>query len=97
LILSGIRPYIDGRGDMYGDAHVLGFLRISHGDQQALDAAVKRWNIRWAIIPNESNRLIALLNHSPDWKRIAADKVGAVYVRTDLSALNIPRARAAAA
>ena len=25
LILSGIRPYIDGRGDMYGDRFVLGY------------------------------------------------------------------------
>ena len=82
LILSGIRPYIDGRGDMYGDAHVLGFLTISHGDGRAFDEAVQRWHIRWAIIPNESNRLIALLNRSPDWRRIAQDKVGAVYVRT---------------
>jgi len=82
LILSGIRPYIDGRGDMYGDAHVLGFLSISHGDEQAFTAAVQRWNIRWAIIPNESNRLIALLNRSPNWRRIAGDKVGAIYVRT---------------
>ncbi len=81
LILSGIRPYIDGRGDMYGDAHVLGFLAISHGDQQAFAAAVQRWNIRWAIIPNESNRLIDLLNRTPGWHRIAADKVGAIYVR----------------
>jgi len=97
LILSGIRPYIDGRGDMYGDAHVLGFLAISHGDKQAFDAAVERWNIRWAMIPNESNRLIALLNRSPDWKRIASDKVGAVYVRTAPSALGSPPARAAAA
>jgi hypothetical protein len=82
LILSGIRPYIDGRGDMYGDAHVLGFLAISHGDGRAFQQAVQRWNVRWAMIPNESNRLIALLNRSPEWRRIAGDKVGAIYVRT---------------
>jgi hypothetical protein len=82
LILSGIRPYIDGRGDMYGDAHVLGFLAISHGDEGAFDETVQRWNIRWAIVPNESNRLIALLNRSPQWRKIAGDKVGSIYVRT---------------
>ena len=27
LILSGIRPYIDGRGDMYGDELVVGYAR----------------------------------------------------------------------
>ena len=82
LILSGIRPYIDGRGDMYGDELVLGFSRISHGDTGAFWGAVKRWNIRWAIVPNQSNRLIALLDHSPAWRRIAHDKVGTIYVRT---------------
>ena len=81
LILSGIRPYIDGRGDMYGDELVLGFSRISHGDVDAFSAAVRRWNIRWAIVPNQSNRLIALLDHSPAWRRIAHDKVGTIYVR----------------
>lgn len=97
LILSGIRPYIDGRGDMYGDAHVLGFLAISHGDAKAFDQAVQRWNIRWAIIPNESNRLIALLDRSPDWRKIASDRVGAVYVRSGVSGEESLRARAEAA
>jgi hypothetical protein len=82
LILSGIRDYIDGRGDMYGDAHVLGFVSISHGNVQAFDEAVRRWNIRWAILPHDSNRLIALLDRSPGWRRIASDKVGVIYVRT---------------
>jgi hypothetical protein len=81
LILSGIRPYIDGRGDMYGDELVVGFSRISHGDATAFDEAARRWNIRWAIVPNQSNRLVALLDHSPDWRRIARDEVGAIYVR----------------
>ena len=36
LILSGIRPYVDGRGDMYGDELVRRILpRIAHGDPQA--------------------------------------------------------------
>jgi hypothetical protein len=82
LILSGIRPYIDGRGDMYGDAHVLGFSRIAHGDSAEFADAVKRWNIRWAIVPNGDGKLIALLDRSPGWRRIRKDKVGTVYVRT---------------
>ncbi|MFL6763567.1 MAG: hypothetical protein ACJ8FO_00025 [Sphingomicrobium sp.] len=80
LILSGIRPYIDGRGDMYGDELVLGYARIIHGDGGALASAVQRWNIRWAILPNQS-KLSALLDRTPGWRRIARDKVGAIYVR----------------
>ena len=80
LILSGIRPYIDGRGDMYGDELVLGFSRIAHGDSKEFDRAVRQWNIRWAILPNDATSLIALLERS-GWTRIAHDKVGVIYVR----------------
>lgn len=80
LILEGIRPYVDGRGDMYGDALVVDYSHIAHGDPQAFSRAVQRWNIRWAILPNRSKALISLLDRS-GWRRIAADKVGVIYVR----------------
>jgi len=81
LILSGIRPYIDGRGDMYGDELVVNYAHIIHGDRAAFEAAVQRWNIRWAMVPNSSRPFIGLLDRSPGWRRIANDKVGAIYVR----------------
>jgi hypothetical protein len=86
LILSGIRPYIDGRGDMYGDELVVGYSRILGGDRQAFDAAVRRWNIRWAILPRDNKELIALIDRTPGWRRIARDKVGAIYIRTAAAA-----------
>jgi hypothetical protein len=81
LILSGIRPYIDGRGDMYGDELVVGFSRIGRGDRAAFDQVVARWNIRWAIIPNGSKGMISLLDTTPGWRQIRRDGVGSVYVR----------------
>jgi len=81
LILSGIRPYIDGRSDMYGDEIVVGYKQITEGDAQALAAVVDRWNIRWAILPPRYTKLIALLDRSPQWRRVHADKVGLIYVR----------------
>jgi hypothetical protein len=80
LILSGIRPYVDGRGDMYGDALVVDYSHIAHGDAPAFGAAVNRWNIRWAILPNGS-KLVPLLDRSPDWRRFAHDQVGVIYIR----------------
>jgi hypothetical protein len=85
LILSGIRPYIDGRGDMYGDDLVLGFASISNGNQNALNEAVKRWGIRWAMVPKRNVKLSGLLDHSPEWRRIYRDKVGMIYVRREAS------------
>jgi hypothetical protein len=82
LILSGIRPYIDGRADMYGDAMVVDYLHITHGDPKAFAAAVQRWNLRWAMLPNSDKALIALLDRSPGWRPVARDKVGVIYLRT---------------
>jgi hypothetical protein len=82
LILAGIRPYIDGRGDMYGDELVVGYARITHGDPAALDAAVKRWGITWAIVPNHGSGLGRLLAKSPGWRLLKKDDVGSIYVRS---------------
>ena len=81
LILSGIRPYVDGRGDMYGDELVVGYKRITEGDATAFEAAVRRWNIRWAILPSRYDKLLALLERSPQWRRIHQDEAGVIYVR----------------
>ena len=81
LILSGIRPYVDGRGDMYGDDLVVGYRKIVDGDQGALDGATKRWNLRWAILPNRYAKLIALMDRTGGWKKIYGDQVGVIYVR----------------
>ena len=81
LILSGIRPYVDGRGDMYGDELVVDYAHIIHGDAPAFARAVKRWNIKWAMLPNDS-KLLPLLDGTAGWKRIASDPAGVIYVRT---------------
>lgn len=85
LILSGIRPYIDGRSDMYGDDLVLGYARITHGDAKAFGDSVRRWNIRWAMVPNDDKELVGLLARSPDWRLIHKDAVGVIYVRDSVA------------
>lgn len=82
LILSGIRPYIDGRGDMYGDPHVLAYSRIVAGDAGEFTRTVNRWNIRWAIVARRDKAMITMLDHAPGWRRIREDRVGFIYART---------------
>jgi hypothetical protein len=81
LILSGIRPFIDGRGDMYGDEVVARYVPVIHGDPAAFDETVQRWNIGWAIVPHRRDKLIRLLDRSPEWRKAASDEAGVVYVR----------------
>ena len=86
LILSGIRPYVDGRGDMYGDELVTGYKRMVDGDPAALAEAERKWGIGWAILPNRYRDLIALLDRSPGWRRLYRDDVGTIFVRERPSA-----------
>ncbi|HEV2596085.1 MAG TPA: hypothetical protein VGU01_12885 [Sphingomicrobium sp.] len=82
LILAGMHPYIDGRADMYGDAFVLNYSRIMDGDVSRFDAAVRRYGIRWTMLPTNSV-LAQMLDRSPEWKRIYVDRVGTIHVRQD--------------
>ena len=80
IILAGMRPYIDGRADMYGDAFVLGYSQMVDGDIRRFDAAVARYGIEWTMLPTHSG-LDQALEKSPGWKRIYADRVGTIRVR----------------
>jgi hypothetical protein len=81
LILSGVRTFVDGRGDMYGDPHIMTYARINGGDRREFADAVKRWDLRWAIMPHDDKVMIAMLDTTPGWRRIRQDKVGVVYAR----------------
>lgn len=80
LILAGLRPYIDGRADMYGDAFVLDYSRIMDGDMARFDAVVRQYGISWTMLPARSV-LARQLDRSPQWQRIYADRVGVIHVR----------------
>ncbi len=79
LILDGIRPFIDGRADLYGDAHMFEHQRIISGDRQAFERALQQWGIGWTILPPDS-RLAARLDREPGWRRIHADRWAVIHV-----------------
>jgi hypothetical protein len=79
LIFEGIRPFIDGRADMYGDRFVSRYARISGGDLRAWHDAAGRWNIRWTML-SPSDRLAASLDREPGWRRIYSDRHAVIHV-----------------
>jgi hypothetical protein len=82
LIFAGIRPYIDGRADMYGDDFVNEYLAIAGGAEPDVDDTFKHYNITWTILgPKEP--LVAVLDHRPGWRRLYADDFAVVQVRDD--------------
>jgi len=81
LILAGIRPYIDGRAEMYGDPFVLDYKKIVDGDMIRFDRAVDHYHIRWTVLSNDDSKLIKNLDSSPEWRRLYSDQVGVIHVR----------------
>ena len=78
LILAGIRPYIDGRSDMYGDPFTLDYFAIAGGDTARWRAANARWHFGWTILPPRSP-LVRMLDRDPAWQRIYADNVAVIH------------------
>ncbi len=80
LILYGIRPYIDGRADMYGDEFTLDFVAMLHGDIARFRRADRRWKFAWTILPPKVG-LVSKLDREPGWRRLYSDKWAVVHVR----------------
>jgi hypothetical protein len=82
LIFAGVPPFIDGRAELYGDAfikrHVEAMLVTSDGLPHILD----QYDIRWTLIAPERPAVV-LLDHLPGWRRLYADDIAVVHVRTD--------------
>ena len=81
LILVGIRPFIDGRAEIYGDAFVANYFKISAGDMRAFDAAVQRYGIQWAMLSRSQTALIWRMEASGQWRRVYTDGIGVIDVR----------------
>jgi hypothetical protein len=80
LIFNGVRPYIDSRAEVYGDAFRNGFLRLEDGDAAAFREEAARRGFGWTIL-EPGAPLVAALDASPDWRRLYADRFAVVHVR----------------
>lgn len=81
LILNGVRPFIDGRADMYGDDFFDAYVQATRPDRGKLIALLAKHRVRWTIL-DPRNGAVQVLDGLPDWKRIYADKQAVVHVRT---------------
>jgi hypothetical protein len=82
LVYKGVRPFMDGRSDMYGDRLLKTYLDVAGGDPAAIDKTFKQYDIRWTIVTPGSG-LAKALNTRPGWRRFYADKWAVVHVRQD--------------
>jgi hypothetical protein len=80
LLFVGIKPFIDGRADMYGDAFIKRDFEATRGNGTELPALLAQYHVEWTIFPVNS-RAVAVLDHMPGWHRLYADDVAVIHVR----------------
>jgi hypothetical protein len=80
LIWSGVRPFIDGRADMYGDAMLGRYRKLAAGDPATVEESLSRYRIAWTIFAPD-DPIVAVLDRAPGWRRLYADAVAVVHVR----------------
>lgn len=80
LIFRGVRPFIDGRADMYGDAFFSAYLKAREGGP-ALDRALAQHAIDWTILET-GEPMVREMNRKPGWRRVWSDRYAVVHVRT---------------
>jgi hypothetical protein len=82
LVMVGIRPFIDGRADMYGDAFTIRHTEIVHGDIARFREDAARFSIGWVIL-KQGDGLRRRLAREPGWRLFAEDEHAAVFVRSE--------------
>ncbi|UUR07858.1 hypothetical protein [Sphingomonas glaciei] len=82
LVMLGIRPYIDGRADMYGDDFTFRSRAINRGDIVKFREDVARYGIRWAVVEFDDG-LKRKLEREPGWRKFAEDKHATIFIRTN--------------
>jgi len=81
LVFSGVRPFIDGRADLYGDPFFLRYEQVLRPDRQALDETFGQYGVEWTML-NPTNPLVAVLDRLPRWHRLYSDTMAVVHART---------------
>ncbi|QCP53827.1 hypothetical protein FAZ95_33010 [Trinickia violacea] len=80
LIFRGIKPFIDGRADVYGDDFISTYLAAMTPNRAVFEGLVDKDGIRWTILPARSPA-VAVIEALPQWQRIYADGIAVVDVR----------------
>jgi hypothetical protein len=82
LIFQGVRPFIDSRADLYGDAFLTQYRRITLPERDALDRVLTGYGIAWTIFPS-GDRIVPVLDQQPGWQRLIEMDGVVVHVRED--------------
>jgi len=78
LIYAGIRPFIDGRADLYGPAFMQDYAAATAPNRAALERVLQTYGVRWTLL-SPQNPAVELLDLMPHWCRLYGDEIAVVH------------------
>jgi len=82
LIFSGVKPFVDGRADMYGDAFLKRYIEATRGITDDLPAMLDQYHATWTLFAPKSPA-VTLMNHLSGWKQLYADDTAVIHARIE--------------
>ena len=79
LIFSGVKVFVDGRTDMYGDAFLAKYDAAMKPDAMALGTTLAKYKIGWTLLP--PGPAAKMMDGMPGWRRTYRDAFAVVHVR----------------
>lgn len=80
LVWHGVRPFIDGRTDMYGDAFMARYQGAINQPARKLDPVLQAYGVKWTFLETGSD-VVAEMDRRSGWERIYADRFITVHRR----------------
>jgi hypothetical protein len=83
LIWEGIKPFIDGRADMYvfsGSKVFDDYKRAAFPQNPDPDGVFARWEVKVVLVP-ENSWLALYLRHHPEWRETYSDETAVVFLK----------------
>ena len=90
LIFNGVRPFVDGRADLYGDEFLNRYGKIISPNRNELERAVADYGIAWTIFP-AGDAIVQILDQEPGWRRLLEEDGIVVHARTGPAPLETGR------
>ncbi len=79
LIFDGIKPLVDSRADLYGDAFLAEYARTIAADEPAVAALFRKYRVTWTML-EPGDALVAAMDRRKGWHRLYVDKYAVIHV-----------------